>query len=120
MRTGAGGKERWRSMPDKLPPWVTMVDGAGGLAQLQQYSECLKRAAIADPLLVTKTDIAAAVEIETLVRTCGTSTGKRSRLAGSPLRLVVRSRFGQREGTVRLAAKIGLGDVKRLLNRSIM
>jgi len=53
----------------RLDTVVTMVDGAGGLGQLQHYPECLKQAAIADRLLVTKTDITAAAEVDALVQT---------------------------------------------------
>ena len=53
----------------RLDAVVTTVDGAGGLGQLQHYPECLKQAAIADRLLVTKTDITAAAEVEALVQT---------------------------------------------------
>ena len=42
----------------RLDTVVATVDGVGGLGQLEQYAEALKQAAIADRLLVTKTDLA--------------------------------------------------------------
>src|SRR6266850_7869540 len=52
----------------RLDTVVAMIDGFGGLGQIEEYPEALKQAAIADRLLVTKTDIAPAAQIEALVR----------------------------------------------------
>jgi G3E family GTPase len=53
----------------RLDTVVAMVSAAGGLTQLQQYPEALKQAAIADRLLVTKTDIAEAAGVAALIQT---------------------------------------------------
>jgi G3E family GTPase len=53
----------------RLDTVVAMVDGALGATQLLGYPECLKQAAIADRLLVTKTDIAEAMAVEALTQT---------------------------------------------------
>ena len=52
----------------RLDTVVATVDGASGLGQIEQYPEALKQAAIADRLLVTKTDIAPTAGVEALVR----------------------------------------------------
>ena len=52
----------------RLDTMVATIDGAVGLRQVEQYAEALKQAALADRLLVTKTDIAPAAEVEALVR----------------------------------------------------
>jgi G3E family GTPase len=53
----------------RLDTIVATIDGFGGLGQLQRYAEALKQAAIADRLLVTKTDIAPAAKVEALIGT---------------------------------------------------
>ena len=53
----------------RLDTIVATIDGFGGLGQLEGYAEALKQAAIADRLLVTKTDIAPAAEVEALIGT---------------------------------------------------
>jgi G3E family GTPase len=53
----------------RLDTVVATVDGAVGLGQFEHYSEALKQTAIADRLLVTKTDIAATAGVEALIRT---------------------------------------------------
>jgi G3E family GTPase len=50
----------------RLDTIVAMVDAACGIRQLERYPEALKQAAIADRLLVTKSDIAALADLETL------------------------------------------------------
>ena len=52
----------------RLDTVAATVDGAGGLGQLQKFPEALKQAAIADRLLVTKTDIAPAAGVEALLQ----------------------------------------------------
>jgi G3E family GTPase len=52
----------------RLDTVATTVDSTGGFDQIEHYPEALKQAAIADRLLVTKTDIAAAGSIEALIR----------------------------------------------------
>jgi G3E family GTPase len=60
----------------RLDTMVTTVDGAGGFGQLEQYAEAVKQVAIADRLLVTKTDIAAAAGVEALIQALrGTNPG---------------------------------------------
>src|ERR1700732_4594015 len=44
----------------RLDTVVATVDGVGGFGQIEQYPEALKQVAIADRLLVTKTDLAGA------------------------------------------------------------
>jgi G3E family GTPase len=52
----------------RLDTVVATVDGAAGFGQVEQYAEALKQAALADRLLLTKTDIAPAAEVGALVR----------------------------------------------------
>jgi len=52
----------------RLDTIVATIDGFGGLGQLKGYAEALKQAAIADRLLVTKTDIAPAATVEALIQ----------------------------------------------------
>ena len=52
----------------RLDTVATTVDATSGFDQIEQYPEALKQAAIADRLLVTKTDIAPAGRIEALIR----------------------------------------------------
>ena len=52
----------------RLDTVVATVDGAGGFGQIEQYPEALKQAAIADRLLVTKTDLAAPRGVEALIQ----------------------------------------------------
>ena len=75
---------------------LTTVDAVNGLATLNAYSEAVKQAAIADRLLVTKTDLAAADQLERLF----------SRLSVlNPTATVILSR----EGDAPAAALIGVG-----------
>jgi G3E family GTPase len=75
---------------------VTTVDAVNGLATLNAHQEAVKQAAIADRLLVTKTDLAAADELERLL----------SRLSQlNPTATVIPSR----EGAAPAAALIGVG-----------
>jgi G3E family GTPase len=46
---------------------VTMVDGVNGAAQLDEYGESVRQVAVADRLLVSKTDLADAPVIDALV-----------------------------------------------------
>src|SRR6266853_261500 len=52
----------------RLDAVIATVDGAGGFGQIEQYPEALKQAAIADRLLVTKTDLAAPRGVEALIQ----------------------------------------------------
>jgi G3E family GTPase len=52
----------------RLDTVATTVDSTGGFDQIEHYPEVLKQVAIADRLLVTKTDIAPAGRIEALIR----------------------------------------------------
>jgi len=45
---------------------VTLVDGVNGASQLDQHSESVKQAAVADRLLITKTDLAVSREVDAL------------------------------------------------------
>ena len=47
---------------------VTTVDAVNGLATLQHHAEAAKQAAVADRLLITKTDLAAAADVTRLER----------------------------------------------------
>ena len=51
----------------RLDTVVATIDALGGLHHLDQYAEALKQAAIADRLLVTKTDIAPNGEVQALI-----------------------------------------------------
>ena len=50
----------------RLDGVVTLVDAVNGAGQLDAQPEAVKQAAIADRLLLTKTDLAGAAEVETL------------------------------------------------------
>jgi G3E family GTPase len=52
----------------RLDKIVATVDATCGIGQLERYPEALKQAAIADRLLVTKTDIAARGDVEELAQ----------------------------------------------------
>ena len=47
---------------------ITTVDALNGGRNLAQYPECLKQAAVADRLVLTKLDLAAPTEVDALVR----------------------------------------------------
>lgn len=51
----------------RLDSVITLVDGVNGLAQLDAQPESRKQAAIADRLLVTKTDLTAPAEMQALM-----------------------------------------------------
>jgi len=57
---------------EELAPWfcldsiVTLVDGVNGALQLDQHAESVKQAAVADRLLITKTDLAEPAMIDAL------------------------------------------------------
>jgi G3E family GTPase len=52
----------------RLDTVVATIDGTSGPGQFEQYAEAVKQAALADRLLVTKTDIASAAGVEALIR----------------------------------------------------
>jgi G3E family GTPase len=52
----------------RLDTVAATVDGMAGLSQVEKYAEALKQAALADRLLVTKTDLAPAAEVAALVQ----------------------------------------------------
>lgn len=56
----------------RLDAVIVTVDSIYGLQQLQQNKEALKQAAVADVLLLTKTDLADNAQVETLQRKLGT------------------------------------------------
>src|SRR5439155_22460091 len=51
----------------RLDTVVATIDGTSGPGQFEQYAEAVKQAALADRLLVTKTDIVPAAEVEALI-----------------------------------------------------
>jgi G3E family GTPase len=51
----------------RLHSVVTTVDGVNGHSQLTQYSESLKQVAVADRIVVTKTDVSDPQEVDSLV-----------------------------------------------------
>lgn len=67
----------------RLDAVVVTVDSLYGLQQLEQNKEALKQAAVADVLLITKTDLADAASIETLQQKLGSinSTATQRRIA---------------------------------------
>jgi G3E family GTPase len=52
----------------RLANIITTIDGMHGAAQLNQHPEALRQAAIADRLVVTKTDLISAEQFEALAR----------------------------------------------------
>jgi G3E family GTPase len=50
----------------RLDGLITLVDGVNGVGQIQQLTEAVKQIAIADKLLITKTDLVSASEIDHL------------------------------------------------------
>src|SRR6185312_2940858 len=50
----------------RLDGLVTTVDAVNGSGTLDQHEEALKQAAMADRIVLTKTDLAAAQDVETL------------------------------------------------------
>jgi G3E family GTPase len=52
----------------RLDGLITLVDGLHGVGQIDQQTEAVKQIAIADKILVTKTDLTSAEHLETL---CG-------------------------------------------------
>jgi G3E family GTPase len=74
---------------------ITTVDAVNGLGQLERQPESLKQAAVADRLVVTKTDLAAPAEIAVLEeRLCGLN----------PAATVLRASFGEIEAAALLGA----------------
>lgn len=61
----------------RLRQVITSVDAANGLRTLEQHSESVKQAAIADEIVVTKTDLAADVVEELVSRLKGLNPGAR-------------------------------------------
>ena len=51
----------------RLDTVVATIDGTSGPGQFEQYAEAVKQAVLADRLLVTKTDIVPAAEVEALI-----------------------------------------------------
>jgi G3E family GTPase len=56
-------QDRWLAARHRLDGIVTTVDAGFGLGQLEEHEEARKQAAVADRLLLTKTDLADAVTI---------------------------------------------------------
>jgi G3E family GTPase len=50
----------------RLDGLITLVDGVNGAGQIQQQTEAVKQIAIADKVLVTKTDLASDADVNTL------------------------------------------------------
>ena len=58
--------ERWLAARLKLDGVVTAVDAVFGLQQLEAHPEAARQVAVADRLLLTKTDLATAEQVDTL------------------------------------------------------
>ncbi len=50
---------------------LTTIDGLNGRRNLQEYPECLKQAALADRLILTKLDLASDAEVDSLLEQLG-------------------------------------------------
>ncbi|MGQ0750456.1 MAG: CobW family GTP-binding protein [Betaproteobacteria bacterium] len=74
-------QERWR-----LAGLVTTVDAVFGSAELDAHPESVKQAAIADRLVLTKTDLAPAPAIESLCRRLRTLNPAAALLTSAPAR----------------------------------